>query len=499
MNKKWIITLGMLIFMPVAARAHDTGKVSVDYKGKIKEVTYELFLPEGVSRKSRLPIVVCSGGVPTEEGAYVRSSTKECFGSPWREFAKKNKFAILGLGFLFDEEDWPSKESYQFPHAWSGQAVDQILKLLSRHFPVDTDHLYLYGVSGGSQFSVRYALLRPLKVKAVAAHAAGSYDPPWGYIPGHFLITVGELDNDPILRKDMAVEFAQAMDVYGIDHQLEIVEGIAHQQTESQDEMSRDYFVRILNAPRRVKDDVAAEPQANYSLPMGLPEEELFRILPREQARTLRKHGEESFMTYFYGPAQDQFLTVHIKNGVLYNWALNARSEIVDEFASEFIPGGLIRGYPKTFEAIRNVLNKLPEEPFKKVIDRGRPVIFLDVASGGIARYANAIDFYFRPGDPAAFEKGFYLIKLGEELEEADDVQQIEGIIAHELTHHVLDHLRGPVDCDTEREANRLVKKWGFEEELKKASERFGAKKPEDSPCYEPKPSTAQTDEEQEK
>lgn len=54
----------------------------------------------------------------------------------------------------------------------------------------------------------------------------------------------------------------------------------------------------------------------------------------------------------------------------------------------------------------------------------------------------------------------------------------IEGIVAHELAHRVLEHIqRGHVSCTAEREANQLIKSWGFGEEYKSASAEFGQAK----------------------
>ena len=113
-------------------------------------------------------------------------------------------------------------------------------------------------------------------------------------------------------------------------------------------------------------------------------------------------------------------------------------------------------------------------------------MIFVDVLTSGIARTANAVQFTMRKDDPPTFQKGFYLIKLGDNLEDASDVEAIEGVIFHELAHRILEHLSsGKFSCDMEREANRLVKKWGFEKEYTKASGEFGHKEPGDSPCHD--------------
>jgi len=120
------------------------------------------------------------------------------------------------------------------------------------------------------------------------------------------------------------------------------------------------------------------------------------------------------------------------------------------------------------------------------VTNRRRPIIFLHSYSSGIARYANSTEFIVEKNDPPIFQDGFFIIILGDELNVADDIQAIEGIILHEITHRYLEHLSAEeLGCQMEREANRLVKQWGYEKEYLLASETFGAKKKGDSPCAE--------------
>jgi hypothetical protein len=148
----------------------------------------------------------------------------------------------------------------------------------------------------------------------------------------------------------------------------------------------------------------------------------------------------------------------------------------------EFVSGSL-KYYPNIIQAIEDALNKLPDEVYEKVTHRARPIIFVNSISSGIARFAHSTQFVMEPGDPPTFTDGFYLIILGDELD-GQNTAAIEGIILHETAHRYLDHLSRPAsNCDMEREANRLIKSWGYEEEYKAASQSFGAKQKGDSPC----------------
>ncbi|MGE0267327.1 MAG: hypothetical protein AB7S78_02565 [Candidatus Omnitrophota bacterium] len=164
--------------------------------------------------------------------------------------------------------------------------------------------------------------------------------------------------------------------------------------------------------------------------------------------------------------------------------SLSERQKQVEAYLTEFAAAEFRAVYPRIYQALINALNKLPEEVFVDVTDRASPVIFINSITSGIARYANSKEFYFNDGDLPALQDGFYLVILGDELNNSEHVGAIEGVILHELAHDFLKHLRAPKhNCEMEREANRLVKSWGYAKEYEQASEAFGAKHPGDSPC----------------
>ncbi|MCM8776302.1 MAG: ankyrin repeat domain-containing protein [Candidatus Omnitrophica bacterium] len=158
----------------------------------------------------------------------------------------KNRFVLLSLGFKLDDEDFRKYESYQHPQVWSGTALLKILDRLSEDHPIDKTQLYLIGMSAGAQYVVRFALWRPPSCRAVAAHAAGAYDLPAGYVPVRFLITVGSRD------KSYRLEGAQNFEYYcrlnKIPAKLEIIPNLGHAFTQRQGEMSRQFFAEVREA-----------------------------------------------------------------------------------------------------------------------------------------------------------------------------------------------------------------------------------------------------------
>ena len=122
----------------------------------------------------------------------------------------------------------------------------KVLDKVSKTVAIDENRILLFGISAGSQFSLRFAQQYPEVTLAVAAHAAGGYDWPTEYVKPKFLITVGEDDNDDITRKEFAKEFTRLAKALKIDVQLEILPEVGHWQTAEQNQMSREYFSQAL-------------------------------------------------------------------------------------------------------------------------------------------------------------------------------------------------------------------------------------------------------------
>jgi hypothetical protein len=159
------------------------------------------------------------------------------------------------------------------------------------------------------------------------------------------------------------------------------------------------------------------------------------------------------------------------------------RSKAIEQYLHEFCS---LQDFPVIFAAIKNVLERIPPEDFLNVTDRNRPVIFTEFYDSGTARFASSQEFMVSKNDPPCCAEGFTLVKLGLGLGIAKDPRPIEGVIAHELAHRILDHIRKErVSCNAEREANALIKKWGFKEEFQEANKMFGQRKGDPAACQE--------------
>ncbi len=160
--------------------------------------------------------------------------------------------------------------------------------------------------------------------------------------------------------------------------------------------------------------------------------------------------------------------------------AKQSRAQIIDHHLKEF---SAFQAPSQVRTAIVNVLQKMPDKEFAYVTDARRPVIFID---SGSSPYASSQEFAMSPGEEPCCQEGFTLIRLGGRLEEARNIMAIEGVIAHELAHRILEHLKtGHVSCKSEREANRLIKSWGFTKEFEAASKTFGRREGDPIACQE--------------
>ncbi len=161
------------------------------------------------------------------------------------------------------------------------------------------------------------------------------------------------------------------------------------------------------------------------------------------------------------------------------------RAEAIKEHLYEFC------SYPEdslVYQAIHNVLQRMPYDDFVYVTNRQRPIIFTEFYDAGTARFASSSEFFVTPGTPPCCQEGFTLIKLGMGLGLAKTTAPIEGVVAHEIAHRVLESIKkGNIDCQEEKAANDLIRKWGFKKEFKEASRLFGQKKGDPAGCQERK------------
>lgn len=218
----------------------------------------------------------------------------------------------------------------------------------------------------------------------------------------------------------------------------------------------------------------------------GMQEDDFLKVYPFNKVRNFRHEGANDWLTY-NKPVDDPLhavITFHFKDEKLLQWRMNDRLEVIKEYLGEFC---FYQDPSLIYQAIKEVLRRMPYKDFLSSTDRQRPMLFTEFYVEGTARFASSTEFIVSKDDPPCCKEGFTLIKLGMSLGLAKTPEPIEGVVAHEIAHRVLDSIRkGNVNCDAERASNRLIKKWGFKKEFKEASQLFGQKKGDPPGCQEP-------------
>ena len=161
-----------------------------------------------------------------------------------KEFAQKEGFIIIAPSFQEDTDNWKKHTSYQYPAAWSGEALNKILNDFITKQKIYSKGLYLYGFSAGSQFSERYSLLYPNYVLACAVQAPGGVTLPVSKQKTKFFISVGTQDLD--IRKQEATAFYTSAKNLGIDVQFKQY-NCGHELILEQIKDSIDFFRLVKN------------------------------------------------------------------------------------------------------------------------------------------------------------------------------------------------------------------------------------------------------------
>ncbi len=212
---------------------------------------------------------------------------------------------------------------------------------------------------------------------------------------------------------------------------------------------------------------------------VGMNKKLFAKFYPKARARTYRQKDNEEWLTFNH-PLKTQnkdVVTFHVQNNKISGWQINNRQEVINEYLSEFSSVTFKTAFPVINEAIRDVLTRMPFEDFLKITDRRRPVLFTEFFDSGTAQFANSSEIISLPDDAPAFQDGLTIIKLSTALASKENKAAIRGVIAHEIAHRALEHVKNSKrTCAAEREANALIKQWGFVDEYTQASQAFGQK-----------------------
>lgn len=124
-----------------------------------------------------------------------------------KNLADTKGYAILAPTFKHNENDFNQQKSYQYPAAWSGAALNNMLDRAKSN-GLNYSKLYLVGFSAGGQFVSRYSLLYPDRVAACAILSSGARVKPTLKTNVKYFIGIGTGDID--YRKENAEIFYRA-------------------------------------------------------------------------------------------------------------------------------------------------------------------------------------------------------------------------------------------------------------------------------------------------
>ncbi|MFH1778258.1 MAG: alpha/beta fold hydrolase [Candidatus Omnitrophota bacterium] len=172
-----------------------------------RTLSFYYYIPQEVikKRQNACPVLVCVPGLSGDGKQFVNNVFKN--------FAHKEKFVIIAPSFKFDEENFQSNSSYQYPSAWSGKALLKIIEKVERQNYITLSKIYLFGFSAGAQFSSRFALLWPERCRACAVHAAGGYTMPERKIDVIFFVTVCRGDSRRLSKAEKFYDTARRLGI----------------------------------------------------------------------------------------------------------------------------------------------------------------------------------------------------------------------------------------------------------------------------------------------
>lgn len=213
---------------------YGVGSVQTDnYANKTLEYYY--YIPSSVldGSAAAYPLLIAVPGLSGRGENFVSQDMKD--------FADENSFAIISPSFQFDEQNWDSQRSYQYPWVWSGNALVDIVEQVESDNGITFSDWSLFGFSAGAQFSLRFCMWQPDLCAACAAHGSGATVIPEDYVDVEFFITVGSQDTSRIPK---AQAFYNAAKGLGIDVTYKEY-GVGHQMSYGQIDDSLEFFSEI--------------------------------------------------------------------------------------------------------------------------------------------------------------------------------------------------------------------------------------------------------------
>lgn len=152
---------------------------------------------KAIKNKNKItPLMIIVGGY--------NSRGQDNISKPFRNFADKEGFVLLSPSFISNDLELFFERSYHYPAVWSGKAlIHMINKIQDNGFKFSK--IYLFGMSAGAQYCLRFTLWHPDLCVASATHANGMLILPEKSNSIKYFVAVGTKDED--YRRKNVLEF----------------------------------------------------------------------------------------------------------------------------------------------------------------------------------------------------------------------------------------------------------------------------------------------------
>ncbi len=193
-----------------------------------RKLYFYYYIPAKAVGQEKSDILACIPGLGGS-GEYFRNSN-------FKKLADEEGMILISPSFNYDEANWGTRQSYQYPEVWSGQAFLEIINKFEQIHKKQTDKLYLYGFSAGAQFALRFSLWKPEICDACVAYASGGRIIPQNSNQVSYLLGVGRQDigdrikhmhnfRDAAIRLGMKIIYKEYEVGHGLTH-LQILDSV---------------------------------------------------------------------------------------------------------------------------------------------------------------------------------------------------------------------------------------------------------------------------------
>lgn len=196
------ILLVVVCILPACAAASTPEPPIVMEQGQLLQEedlfgTFFVYVPDALPQKPQILLLV--HGTPLKALTAVENA--EFYAVNWIDFAEENGFVLITP--VFNQEDFSSRLG---DHAHSGYrglfgreigADEWLLRLVDAYqqaYGLADEQFYLYGHSAGGQFTARFMVTHPERVKRAVISSAATYPQPTAEVAWPF--GMGELHTD---------------------------------------------------------------------------------------------------------------------------------------------------------------------------------------------------------------------------------------------------------------------------------------------------------------